>query len=101
MRRRLRRILTAFRSHSKGNLVRLAAKINHSRMTKDARGTALVRRLIADEILTTFDAGKFYVLNTERMGQLLGIEYQGLHQQRFTTQSDAYLVSVLNEIQNR
>lgn len=95
MRRRLRKILTAFRSHSKGSLVRLAAKIDHSRMTKDVRGVALVNRLIDDKILTTFDAGKFYVLDPDRMGLLLGVDYQGLNQQRFTEKSDAYLASVL------
>lgn len=98
MRRRLRKVLTAFRSHSKGSLVRLAAKIDHSRMTKDARGVALVRRLLADRVLSTFEAGKFYVLDPDRMGHLLGVDYQGLHQQRFTAQSDAYLASVLTEI---
>jgi hypothetical protein len=94
MRRRLRRILTAFRSHSKGSLVRLAAKIDHSRMTKDTRGVALVNRLIDDNILRTFEAGKFYVLDPDRMGLLLGVDYQGLNQLRFTEKCDAYLAEV-------
>ena len=96
MRRRLRRILTAFRSHSKGSLVRLAAKIDHSRMTKDTRGVALVNRLIDDNILRTFEAGKFYVLDPDRMGLLLGVDYQGLNQLRFTEKCDAYLGPVIN-----
>src|SRR5207249_5773595 len=83
MRRRLRRILTAFRSHSKGKLVRLAAKIDHLRMTKGTRGAGLVDQLVADKILTTFDAGKFYVLDPDRMGDVLGLDYQSLLQQRF------------------
>lgn len=95
MRRRLRKILTAFRSHSKGSLVRLAAKIDHQRMTKDARGAGLVDRLITDKILSPFDAGKFYVLDPDRMGDLLGMDYQSLLKQRFTEQSDAYLQSVV------
>lgn len=98
MRRRLRKILTAFRSHSKGDLVRLAAKIDHARMTKDGRGAALVTRLLEDNILTTFDAGKFYVLHPEEMGRLLGVDYQGLQQQRFTQKSDDYLAGVLKSI---
>jgi hypothetical protein len=100
MRRRLKKILTAFRSHSKGSLVRLAAKIDHSRMTKDARGRALVSRLISDKILTAFDAGKFYVLDPDRMGLLLGVTYQGLNLQRFTEKSDAYLADVLRTVDN-
>jgi len=95
MRRRLRRILTAFRSHSKGALVRLAAKIHSSRMTKDARGVALVERLKEDKILVPFDAGKFYRLDPDLMGMTLGVGYQALAQSRFTPESDSYLADVL------
>jgi hypothetical protein len=95
MRRRLRRILTAFRSHSKGALVRLAAKIDHSRMTKDARGIALVDKLIEDKILVPFDAGKFYQLDPDIMGKNLGVGYHDLAQSRFTPESDSYLSDVL------
>jgi hypothetical protein len=95
LRRRLRRILTAFRSHSKGALVRLAAKIDHSRMTKDARGIALVDKLIEDKILVPFDAGKFYRLDPDIMGNILGVGYHDLAQSRFTPESDSYLSDVL------
>jgi hypothetical protein len=95
MRRRLRRILTAFRSHSKGALVRLAAKIDHSRMTKDARGVTLINKLIEDNILVPFDAGKFYQLNPDIMGKILGVGYHDLAQSRFTPESDSYLIDVL------
>lgn len=98
MRRRLRKILTAFRSHSKGALVRLAAKINHSRMTKDARGVALIEKLIEDEILVPFDAGKFYRLDPDVMGSILGVGYQDLAQSRFTPESDSYLADVLARV---
>jgi len=95
LRRRLRKILTAFRSHSKGALVRLAAKIDHSRMTKDARGVNLVNKLIEDQILVPFDAGKFYQLNPDVMGKILGVGYHDLAQSRFTPESDSYLSDVL------
>lgn len=95
MRRRLRRILTAFRSHSKGELVRLAAKIDHLRMTKGSRGARLVEQLVTDKILSTFDAGKFYVLNPDRLGDLLKIDYQSLQQQRFTEGTDKYLERII------
>jgi hypothetical protein len=98
MRRRLRRILTAFRSHSKGALVRLAAKIDHNRMTKDARGVALVDKLIEDKILVPFDAGKFYQLDPNVMGKILGVGYHDLAQSRFTPESDSYLTDVLARI---
>lgn len=97
MRRRLRRILTAFRSHSKGALVRLAAKIDSGRMTKDERGVALVNKLKEDEIIVPFDAGKFYRLNPDLMGKTLGVGYLDLAQQRFTPESDSYLADVLGK----
>jgi hypothetical protein len=101
MRRRLRRILTAFRSHSKGALVRLAAKIDHNRMTKDARGIALVNKLIEDNILAPFDAGKFYRLDPDIMGEKLGVGYHDLAQSRFTPESDSYLSDVLARVRGR
>jgi len=78
--------------------VRLAAKIDHGRMIKDARGRALVEKLIHDRILTRFDAGKFYQLDPDAMGQILGVHYQDLQQSRFTPESDSYLLDVLGKI---
>lgn len=96
MRRRLRRILTAFRSHSKGALRRLAAKIDHRRMLKDEFGSALVGRLVQDKILTLVDSGKFYELHADVMGQRLGVGYHELQQSRFKPETDSYLLDVLN-----
>lgn len=98
LRRRLRRILTAFRSHSKGALVRLAAKIHSGRMTKDSRGIALVERLKEDGILVPFDAGKFYRLDPDLMGKTLGVGYQALAQSQFTPESDSYLADILAKL---
>jgi hypothetical protein len=98
MRRRLRKVLTAFRSHSKGALRRLAAKINHSRMTKDARGVALIDRLIEDKILTLVDSGKFYQLDPDVMGKTLWVGYHELAKSQFTPELDSYLSDVLAKI---
>jgi len=95
LRRRARRILTAFRSHSKGALVRLAAKIDHARMMKrDELGPRLLDKLLEDGILSTFDAGKFYVLDQDRMAEKLSMDYHALQQQRWSPEADAYLGSV-------
>jgi hypothetical protein len=92
LRRRLRKVLTAFRSHSKGTLVRLAAKIDHARMMKRGDlGPRLINQLLVDGILTTFDAGKFYVLHPDQMGAALNMDYQALLQQRWSSESDEYL----------
>jgi hypothetical protein len=98
MRRRLRKILTAFRSHSKGALRRLAAKIDHNRMTKDARGRALIEHLIADQILVSVQSGKFYELDPDVMGQKLCVNYHDLAQSRFSPELDSYLFDVLVKI---
>jgi hypothetical protein len=98
MRRRLRRILTAFRSHSKGALVRLAAKINSSRMTKDARGIALVDKLLEDRILTPIYSGKFYQLDPNVMGNVLNMGYQDLAKSRFTPLCDSYLAEIAGRV---
>lgn len=101
LRRRLRKILTAFRSHSKGALVRLAAKIDHNRMIKDARGAALLDQLIEDKTLVLFDGGKFYCLDPDVMGRNLGLGYHELAQSKFTPESDSYLINVLTKAARR
>lgn len=98
MRRRLRTFLTAFRSHSKGSLVRLAKKLESRRMLKDERGEALFARLMKDQILSLKDAGKFYVLDADRMGEVLGVEYWGLLAKRYSDKSDEYLRDVLKNL---
>lgn len=96
LRRRLRRVLTAFRSHSKGALVRLAAKIEHARMMKrDAVGPRLVEKLKDDGILTTFDAGKFFQLHPDKMAAALNMDYVALQQQRWSPEADAYLEALV------
>ena len=93
LRRRARRILTSFRSHSKGALVRLAAKIEHVRMIKEGPdGPKLLERLKADGILTLFDASKFYELHPEKLAAAFNMDYQALQQQRWTREADDYLL---------
>jgi hypothetical protein len=92
LRRRARRILTSFRSHSKGALVRLAAKIEHARMMKEGtEGPRLLELLKSDGILSSFDAGKFYELHPDRLAAAFNMDYQALQQQRWTPEADAYL----------
>lgn len=96
LRRRLRRVLTAFRSHSKGALVRLTAKIDHARMMKrDDLGPQLVERLKTDGILTMFEAGKFYMLHPDKMAAALNMDYQALQHQRWSAKADEYLSALL------
>lgn len=92
LRRRMRKLLTAFRSHSKGALVRYAAKIEHARMMKRGDlGPRLLQKLQEDGILSKFDAGKFYVLHPAKMAAALDMDYQALQRQRWSQKADEYL----------
>lgn len=95
LRRRLRKILTSFRSHSKGNLVRFAPKIDSLRMTKDQRGANLVLSLVEDQILSLTDNGKFYVLDPDKLAATLGLDYHSLQQHRYNESVDIYLAEVI------
>ncbi|MDD3446174.1 MAG: hypothetical protein PHS60_12240 [Zavarzinia sp.] len=95
LRRRARRILTSFRSHSKGALVRLAAKIEHARMMKEGvDGPKLLERLKADGILTSFYAGKFYELHPDKLAAAFNMDYQSIQQQQWTSEADTYLSQI-------
>jgi hypothetical protein len=95
LRRRARRVLTSFRSHSKGALVRLADKINHARMMKEgSEGRRLLERLQADGILSPFDSGKFYQLHSDRLAVSFGMDYQAIQNQHWSDEADAYLSSL-------
>lgn len=95
LRRRARRILTSFRSHSRGTLRRLAAKIDHVRMMKEGNlGPKLLSLLIQDGIIRSVEAGKFYELNPDQLASKFGMDYQALQQQRWTSEADGYLASV-------
>ncbi len=96
MRRRFRKIIMSFRSHSKGRLVRFAKKIDSLRMLKDDRGWQLIERLRQDNILHLMDRGVFYELNQDIMFQLLDIDYIGLQKQRYNKKIDDYLDSILS-----
>ena len=97
MRRRLRKILTAFRRDKKAGFVRYAPKIQHLRMTKGERGGYLVDCLVRDQVLSLFDGGKYYRLDPVVMGRLLGMDWNTLMKYRFTDQCDDYLRSIAAE----
>ena len=95
LRRRARKILTSFRSHNKGALVRFSAKIEHARMMKEGEeGPALLQKLKDDGILTTFSAGKFYELHADRLADQFNMDYQALQLQQWTAEADTYLGNI-------
>ena len=50
--------------------------------------------MMSPEVSTTFDAGKYYALNVDRLAAKLNMDYQALQQQRWSTEADAYLAKI-------
>ena len=73
---RLRRILTEFRSHSKGSLARYKEKIESDRVLSGDIGVAVLNRLKSDEIIKARD--KHYHLNPDLISRHLGVTWHDL-----------------------
>jgi hypothetical protein len=78
---RLRKLVMAFRSHSKGRLARFKGKIEHVRMTKGSLGVAIRDKLIKDRVLSL--ERDMYFLDPQALGAVVGASYQDLNQRRF------------------
>src|SRR5581483_9128822 len=92
--RALRRLVLAFRSHSKGRLARFRGKIEHARMTKGTIGVAIREKLLSDHILSL--EGEYYFLNPTALGQTVGGTYQDLKLKHFNEKVRKYVASALN-----
>jgi hypothetical protein len=86
---RFRRILMTLRSHSKGSLARVRHKIEHTRVLQGAMGEALLRRLVADGILTL--RGNFYHLVPNQADPQTGISWMELRHGRSSDRLRLYL----------
>jgi hypothetical protein len=89
--RSLRRLVLAFRSHSKGRLARFQDKIEHVRITK-GRGEAICRQLMRDGILSL--DGNMYFLDPDALGRIVGATYQDLKLKRFNASVRQYVSSI-------
>jgi hypothetical protein len=89
---RLRRILMAFRSHSRGTLARYKPKIDNDRVLRNNIGYALLQRLLSDKILTM--EGNFYYLRPEGIDRHLGITWIDLRMGKTSDKLIQYLRSV-------
>lgn len=84
-----RRLVMAFRSHSKGRLARFKDKIEHARMLKDDRGRALLKKMIADRIIS--NERHMYFLDPDALGEKVGASFQDVNLKRYSDQTLAYL----------
>jgi hypothetical protein len=89
--RSLRRLVLAFRSHSKGRLARFQDKIEHVRITKGP-GEAIRRRMMRDGILSL--EGNMYFLDPDVLGRIAGATYQDLKLKRFNQTVRQYVASI-------
>jgi hypothetical protein len=87
--RGLRRLVLAFRSHSRGRLARISDKIEHSRITKGALGDAIRRRMMQDGIISV--ERNMYFLNPDALGRIVGATYQDLKLKRFNDRVRQYV----------
>lgn len=74
--KRLRKIITLFRSHSKGSLARFKDKINHIRVIKNDEGRAVLKALLDSGILT--QDHKMYYIDQEKFSKILGVNWTDL-----------------------
>jgi hypothetical protein len=91
--RALRRLVLAFRSHSKGRLARFEGKIEHARITKGLIGVAVRERLLSDDVLSL--EGKMYFLDPNALGRIVGATYQDLKVKRFHDRVREYVLSIV------
>jgi hypothetical protein len=90
--RALRRLVLAFRSHSKGRLARFQGKIEHARMTKGPIGVAVRKKLLSDKILSL--EGDYYFLNPTALGRIVGATYQDVKLKRFNESVRNYVSTI-------
>lgn len=94
--RALRRLVLAFRSHSKGRLARYRDKIEHARMTKGTIGIALRQKMVSDGILSLEES--MYFLEPDILGSKVGATYQDLKLKRYGASIRGYVRDVLTNL---
>jgi hypothetical protein len=87
--RAFRRLIMAFRSHSKGQLARFRDKIEHIRMTKGIIGENLREKMVSDGILTL--NGSMYFLDPDALGRVTGAKFQDVKLKRYSDDVRSYL----------
>jgi hypothetical protein len=89
---RLRKILTHFRSHSKGALAKYRDKIENPRVAGNRVGSAVLERLVRDGVLII--EGPLYFLDPNSLDELLGISWPELRKGGLSEKLLRYLTSI-------
>ena len=86
--RRLRKILLLFRARGKGQLAKFKGAIDHERRIRGCG--AAVRDLMLQEGVI-FEDGRVYVLNTDRLSDVLGLTFMDIQSATVNVQTIAFL----------
>ncbi|MGP6469569.1 hypothetical protein [Rahnella aceris] len=84
-----RRIVMAFRSHSKGRLARLQDKVNHARMLHDEDGRALLAKLIDDGVISA--ESHMYYLDPNKLGSVTGASFLNVNKKNYSENTVKYI----------
>jgi hypothetical protein len=89
---KLRKILTHFRSHSKGTMAKLRAKVENERVAGGDVGRPVLERLVNDGILVP--EGVFYFLQPANVDKFLGVSWMRLREGDVNYKLVEYLQSI-------
>ena len=89
---KLRKILTHFRSHSRGRMAKLRAKVENERVAGNDVGRPVLTRLVKDGVLVP--EGSFYFLEPAKVDQLLGVSWMRLREGVVNQKLVEYLQSI-------
>jgi hypothetical protein len=90
--RKLRRILSEFRSHKKGNLAKYRDKIENERIAGNPLGKKILAALVKEGVLRSDP--KFYYVEAEKCDEKLGISWHQLRQYKTSSKLEAFLKKV-------
>jgi hypothetical protein len=90
--RKLRRILSEFRSHKKGNLAKYRDKIENERIAGNPLGKKILAALLKEGVLRSDP--KFYFVEAAQCDEKLGISWHQLRQYKTSTKLEAFLKRV-------
>ena len=91
--RRLRRFVIEFRSSGNNRLTRSKDKLDGGRMTKEG-GKAVLDQLLKEQIVQS--SGWLYVLDTDRLAEVIGVTYGDCMAYRFGDKAVAFVKRALD-----
>lgn len=89
-----RRIVMAFRSHSKGRLARLQDKVNHARMLRDIDGRTLLAKLIVDGVISA--ESHMYYLEPNKLGSITGASFLDVNKKNYSGKTIDYIKNAID-----